>query len=150
MPSTRSLNPGAERRVKLVVLWVLFALAVALAAGAVFAAALRSTIPRVLDAHVAAEDRLLEHRAGVDDVFVVTLDNGNRIHVDESVAEVVAVGDRIEKAWGSRALSINGELTPLTWSVDTRRIGLAVLVVLALLLAMALFETGRGAARVDS
>ena len=149
MPSMRSSEPGGERRAKLVVLWVLFALAVALAAGAVVAAGWRSTIPRALDARVVAEDWLLEHRAGVDDVFVLTLDDGRRIHVDEAVATVVAVGDRLEKSRGSRVLSVNGEGELLRWSTDTRRIGIASAVVLALMMAMALFETGRGGEGVE-
>ncbi|MEX2016164.1 MAG: hypothetical protein WD873_05955, partial [Candidatus Hydrogenedentales bacterium] len=80
MPSSSSPEFAAHRPAKLVVLSVLLTIAALLAAGAVFAAALRTTIPRALDARVAAEDRLLEHRAGVDDVFMLTLEDGRRLH----------------------------------------------------------------------
>jgi hypothetical protein len=114
---------------------VLVALAVALAAGNIWFAAARSTIPIALAATVTRKEVRHEKHPPRDDVWLLDLGSGRIIQVDEKVFDRVAVGDHLAKVRWSRTLNCDGQQIGLEWSADARGMFWAMPLSLAVLLA---------------
>ena len=131
--------PSPEPRASRIALALVAAVVVAFAAAGARALAARSTIPVAIDAEVTSVEVREEKHPGVDDVWLVGLDDGTH-HLDAAVARTVQVGDRVVKERFSRTLLVDGEPVALRLSDDARMmLGVApgtaaVAVVLAALL----------------
>lgn len=111
----RSREAGAAWAALAVVLTgVVFA---ALAAWTLFA---RSTIPVEFDGVVTSIELRHEKHPGVDDVWMVAVDDGRARHVDRDVAALVKEGDTISKRAWDRALMVNGDAHEVSVSDDAR------------------------------
>lgn len=100
--------------VALTVTGVLFA---ALAAWTLVA---RSTIPTDLDGTVTGIELRHEKHPGVDDVWMISVNDGDLRHVDNDVAALLDVGGTVEKSAWETTLTVNGEPQPLSLSDDAR------------------------------
>lgn len=109
MPSLRCLS-----------ILTLLILGVSFAGANLWFAAERSTIPLELHGDVTQKQRLIEKTPGVDDVYIVTLDSGQRIQVDGHVFDAVAEGQSVNKTAWSRTIQIEGNAVALSWSRDVR------------------------------
>ena len=103
---------------KLLNLVSLLLLGATLAAGNLWVAAARSTIPLPLDAQVRRREVLREKHPGRDDVHLLQLEPGGRLQVDAHVFHAVAPDQRIRKGRWDRLLIVNGEKLQLRWSAD--------------------------------
>lgn len=105
-------------------LWVPFALVVALGLLIVGELVLRTAIPRELDGTVAAVERRTEDQPGVDDVWFVTLDRGTagsrEVRVERPIGERLETGDVIAKSAWSRNLQVDDEQVRLSLSPEAR------------------------------
>lgn len=61
---------------------------------------------------------MIEKTPGVDDVFVITLDNSTRIQVDGPIYEAVVLDHLVRKDAWSQKLETDGKLIDLEWSPD--------------------------------
>ncbi|WP_243059398.1 hypothetical protein [Nocardioides sp. SR21] len=103
--------------------WAAIALAVTgvlFAALAAWTLVARSTIPAELDGTVTGIELRHEKHPGVDDVWMISVDDGDLRHVDTHVADLVDVGDAVEKSAWDTSLLVNGEPRPLSLSDDAR------------------------------
>lgn len=91
-----------------------------LAAGNVWFAAKRSTIPLQLDARVVRKEVRREKHPGEDDVFLLQLSPGRLLQVDEALFRAVNEGAALRKDAWSRRLEANGRTIELGWSCDFR------------------------------
>lgn len=134
----RSREKGAVwAAVALVLTGVFFA---ALAAWSLVA---RSTIPAELDGTVTTIELRHEKHPGVDDVWMVSVDEGGLRHVDVEVAARLAEGDRLRKNAWDTTLIVEGEPHQLSISDDARAM-LALAPLLAVLIgALTLFSFRR-------
>ena len=114
---------------------VLLAIAAVLAAGNVWFAAVRSTIPLQLDSVVAGKEVRHEKHPPKDDVCLLDLGEQGTIHVDQAVFDAVALGDRLAKARWSSVLSVNGRSVEFAWSGDVRGMVRAMPLMWSVLLA---------------
>jgi hypothetical protein len=89
-----------------------------LAAGNLWFAAVRSTIPLRLNGRATHKQRLTEKTVGVDDVHLITLDDGTRIQVDGPVYEAVVLNHVVRKDAWSRKLEVDGTNINVDWSRD--------------------------------
>jgi len=103
----------------------------------------RSTIPLRLDAVVVDVEKRSEKIAGVDDVYLLHLDDGRVLPVDRPVYHTVRVGERVRKSAGEARLFIGdvnladetqGE--PLTWSRDVAGLRVVTSVAMAMMLGV--------------
>ncbi|WP_109507183.1 hypothetical protein [Nocardioides speluncae] len=100
--------------------WVPFALVVALGLLVVGELVLRTAIPRELAGTVTAVDRRTEDQPGVDDVWFVTLDGNREVRVERPIGERLESGDEIVKTAWSRNLHVNDEEVRLSLSPEAR------------------------------
>ena len=122
----RSPEPGSVRAaVALAFTGVLFA---ALAAWTLVD---RSTIPAELQGTVTAVELRHEKHPGVDDVWMVSVDDGGLRHVDSAVAALLDEGDRVHKGAWDTLLVVNDQAHPLGLNEHAPRM-LALAPVLAL------------------
>jgi hypothetical protein len=82
--------------------------------------AARSTIPIAIDGVIHNTEKRLEKKSGVDDVFLLTFDNGRVIQVDRPLFELAEQGSRFRKDAWSVDLSIDSQWVELEWSRDFR------------------------------
>jgi len=102
-------------------LGILLLLGLALAQANLWIAAARTTIPLALDGQVREKERRLEKKPGVDDVCLVTLDDGTSFQVDIAVYDAIIPGCTLNKDAWSRQLHVDGVTVDLDWSLDFRR-----------------------------
>lgn len=120
--------------------------------GAVFAAlaawslVARSTIPAELDGTVTAIELRHEKHLGIDDVWMVSVDEGGFRHVDAKVAALLSEGDRLRKEAWATTLVVEGEPHALSLSDDARAMLALAPVLVVLIAALAVFSTRRGTA----
>ncbi len=114
---------------------VLLAIGVAFALLAVGATVSRSLIPHAIDGTVTAVEVRREKHPGVDDVWLVHLDDGRRIHADAEVARHVSSGARLTTAAGDAQLRVDGTTVDLGLSRDA--IGMLWVMPLTILTAAA-------------
>ena len=114
---------------------VLLALAIALAAGNVWFAGARSTIPLALKGEVIRKEVRHEKHPPRDDVWLLDLGSRSFIQVDKEVFDRVAIGDRLSKVRWSWTLMRNGQPISLEWSADARGMFWAMPLGLAVMLA---------------
>ncbi|MBX3413254.1 MAG: hypothetical protein KF708_11240 [Pirellulales bacterium] len=97
--------------------------------------AIRTTIPRRLDAIVVARTSGREKHPGFDDACLLTLDDGRTIQVEPELFHAVAIGDRLHKERWDEELKINDRTLSLHSSADEqgmlRTMPLALVVMLA-------------------
>lgn len=91
-----------------------------LCAGNLWFTAARSTIPRSLDVKVADKSIGREKHRGIDDVYWLVTDAGEKIHVDAAVFRAVIPGERLQKEAWSRTLRHGRKTLLLEWSEDFR------------------------------
>jgi hypothetical protein len=118
-------------------------IAALLAAGNLAETFRRTTIPLAIEGAVTDEKMFFEKQRGVDDIHLVTI--GDRtLHVTKPVAELMEIGDRVQKQAWSRSISVNGERSRLSPSQDF----LGMLIVMPVVLAVVILlnaSTGSGA-----
>lgn len=119
------------------------------AALAAWALVVRSTVPSSVDGTVTAVEVRREKHPGVDDVWMVTVDDEAPRHLDRSVATLVSEGDRVRKDPWASVLHVDGRAYPLTLSRDARRMLLLAPVVTVLLAALALPSGARRRSLAD-
>lgn len=127
-------------------LGILLLMGLALAQANLWFAAVRTTIPLHLDGQVAEKERRLEKKPGVDDVCLVTLDDGTSFQVEIAVYDAIIPGCTLRKDAWSRQLHIDDAAIELDWSLDVRRMLWAMpatVLVLALLIAWAMKNSSR-------
>jgi hypothetical protein len=93
-------------------------LGIAFALLAVGATVSRSLIPHGVDAIVSAVEVRREKHPGVDDVWLVHLDDGRRLHVDAALASRLREGSRVAKARGETQVAVDGAPVVLDFSRD--------------------------------
>lgn len=122
-------------------MFILVALGLGFAAGNLWYSAIRSTIPLELRGEVTKKQRGIEKSPGVDDVYLVTLDNKRVFQVDRMVYESVSVSQTIDKsAWSNKA-TIDGRTIKLVWSSDFYGlVWVAVISVLAMIFCVVPLE----------
>jgi hypothetical protein len=113
----------------------LLALGVAFALLAVSATVSRSLIPHGIDAAVTEIEVRREKHPGIDDVWLVHLDDGRRLHADAEIARRLDDGAQLTKAPGQTQMTIDGTTLPLTLSGDA--IGMLWVMPLTLITAIA-------------
>lgn len=118
-------------------LGALLLLAVALAAGNVWSAAVRSTIPLALEAVVAGKEVRHEKHPPRDDVWLLDLAQQGLLQVDQGVFDRVDIGDRLSKERWSWSLNCGGRRFELEWSADARGMCWAMPLTVAIFMAMA-------------
>ncbi len=99
---------------------VLLAMGALLVVGNLWFTAARSTIPLSIDGRVVACEVRHEKHPGVDDVCLVTLEDGRVLHVDRPLFDSVDEGQVLQKAAWQRSLDCDGNVWPLDWSADAR------------------------------
>lgn len=114
---------------------VLLILAVAFGATAVIASISRSLIPRDVDATVQRVEVRHEKHPGVDDVWIVHLDD-DAVHVDAAIAQRLERGMALRKDAWDTTLTAGGENVSLHLSREAR--GMLWVMPLAVLSAAAL------------
>lgn len=97
--------PSPDRRLPVLVLVLTGVLLVVLGAWTFVA---RSALPLALDGTVTAVEVRHEKHPGVDDVWMVTLDDAGPRHLDRDVARLLARGAVVEKAAWSSNLTVDG------------------------------------------
>ncbi len=80
----------------------------------------RSTVPSKLEGTVTAIELRHEKHPGVDDVWMVQVDDGGPRHVDSDVAALLEVGDRVQKDAWDTSLVVDGEPNRVSLSKDAR------------------------------
>lgn len=118
----------------------LIAIAIFLAVGNLWVAEHRSLIPLALQDKVSDIELRHEKHPGHDDVFLVRFERTCTTHVDAEVAELLQVGDAIQKESNQRSILINSKPHSLQWSSDVRGMfvampALVLIIVLSGLLA---------------
>lgn len=78
-----------------------------LVAGNLWFTAARSTIPLELHGMIFDREIRNEKHPGFDDVFFIIMDDGRRLHVDQSVFQNVEIGDLVEKRRFEHALIVS-------------------------------------------
>lgn len=124
--------------------WVPFALVVALGLLVVGELLLRTAIPRELTGTVTAVERRTEDQPGVDDVWFVTLDGTREVRVERPVGERLETGDVIAKSAWSRELRVDDEPVRLSLSPEARSSLWFVPLVCVLAFGLTLLTTERG------
>lgn len=127
--------------------------ALALVASGVLFAALaawtlveRSTIPAELDGTVTTLELRHEKHPGVDDVWMVSIDDGDLRHVDTEVAVLLSEGARVQKdAWDS-TLVVDGSPHQLELTQDARAMLVLAPVLVIVIAALTLFTSLRARA----
>lgn len=89
-------------------------------AGNVWFTAVRSTIPRSMNGTVIKKSIGREKHAGLDDVYWLLLDSGEKLHVDPQVFNAVNQGEHVRKEAWSRELHHGSTTLTLEWSSDLR------------------------------
>src|SRR5687768_14043032 len=98
---------------KLVVWLLLLLLAISMAAGNVWIAAARSTIPLALSERIALKEVRREKHPGKDDVHLFHLASGKTLHVDAAVYETLAASEFVRKSAWSTELQHDGQAMSL-------------------------------------
>ena len=80
----------------------------------------RSMIPVEVDGTVTAIEVRPEKHPGVDDVWMIRVDDEGPRHVDADVAHLLHEGARVEKEAWTTDLTVDGEHHALTLSDDAR------------------------------
>jgi hypothetical protein len=114
---------------------VLLTIGVAFALLAVGATISRSLIPHRIDATVADIEVRREKHPGIDDVWLVHLDDGRRIHADAEIARQLSDGAQLTKAPGQTQMTVDGTTLPLAPSHDA--LGMLWVMPLTLITAIA-------------
>lgn len=140
----RSRSAAAERLAP----FVLALAGIAFAALATWTLVDRSTIPSAIDGTVTAREVRQEKHPGVDDVWLIAVDDGRLRHVDASVAGTLKVGDTLHKSRWDSALFVNGQPRRVQLSRDARAmlwLGPAIAVLSTTLICAATFRRPRRA-----
>ena len=129
----------------------LLLLALALCVGNLTFTFLRSTIPFELDGRVSDIVFITEKHPGIDDIYVLTVEDRD-LRVDPDVAREVEVGDELRKnSWSSEML-IGREGSERTLQIepsrDFNRMAF-VMPIVALAIATLLFARGHGIRRAS-
>lgn len=80
----------------------------------------RSTLPLSLDGTVTSVEVRHEKHPGVDDVWMVTLDDDAPRHLDRDVARLLEPGDRVRKTAWSATLHVDEAVHDVGLSRDAR------------------------------
>ena len=80
----------------------------------------RSTIPGEFQGTVTAIELRHEKHPGVDDVWMISINDGELRHVDSDVAALLEEGDRVRKDAWDPTLVVDGESHLLSLSDDAR------------------------------
>ena len=107
-------SPDQRARVALLLLGVAFA---AVAVGATVS---RSLIPRSIDSTVHRVEVRQEKHPGVDDVWLVHLDDQGAVHVDAATARRLEKGMNLRKGAWDTNVRAGDQAIPLTLSSDAR------------------------------
>ncbi len=59
-----------------------------------------------------------EKHPGIDDAYVITLDDARELRIDGDLFHALAQGDQLSKQPGKTDLKKNGQPMPLAWSRD--------------------------------
>lgn len=110
-------SPDLRRRTAAAALALTGLLFAALAAWTMGA---RSTIPTALHGTVTGVEVREEKHPGVDDVWMVYVDDARPTHVDAAVASPLGVGDRVTKDRWDSTLHVDGEPQDLELSDDAQ------------------------------
>lgn len=122
----------------------LLVLALILAGANLWFAAVRSTIPVVLDDLVVEEEVRAEKHPGVDDVYLLTLERTGMQQVDKLVYDQVKKGDRlIKRAWEPQLMA-GPRIVRLAWSADARGLAVVMPAVLFVVAGTMLFISSAG------
>jgi len=117
-------------------LLLLLSIGVLLAAGNVWVALVRSTIPIPIEGRITLKELRQEKHPGRDDVCYLHLDSGEALHVDAPLFEAVEEGQALQKAAWSPVLLHDGSEFPLRPSRDFWGMAITMpLVLLAVLVA---------------
>jgi len=120
---------------KVLVLAALLCMAGLLAAGNLWFAARRSTIPLQLDDLVIGRETKHEKHPGSDDVYLLDLERRGTLQVDKHIYDAVHHGDKLNKAAWERQLIVGERAVALTYSEDfvglTRVMPASLLVLIA-------------------
>jgi hypothetical protein len=116
---------------------LLITAAVVLAAGNIWYAAARSTIPLSLHDQVVDIEMRREKHPGKDDVYLLQLRSGRVLQIDPTIARVITPGSQISKDAWSRTLQIDSQAMDLKWSPDFYGMIRAMPAMMLLLLATA-------------
>jgi|RhiMethySRZTD1v2_1073278.scaffolds.fasta_scaffold1912558_2 hypothetical protein len=103
---------------ELLCLFVLMLIAMGLAAGNLWFAVARSTIPLALDTTVQEKEIRPEKHPGKDDVYLLWLGGARQIQVDRNVYDQVRIGDPLLKQPWSATLKHGDETVELSYSED--------------------------------
>ncbi|MCC6511938.1 MAG: hypothetical protein IT423_22765 [Pirellulaceae bacterium] len=107
-------------RHKILPIILLYLLGIFFAGWNLWTTASRSTIPLAMDGVIHRKVRLIEKQPGVDDVYLIHLDNGQSIQVDEYFYKSVHQGESITKLAWERVVKVDGARAPLEFSGDFR------------------------------
>ena len=118
---------------KVVLIFLLFALATILAGVNTWYTAARSTIPLRLDTKVLSKEVRHEKHEGQDDVCLLELEGLGQMQVDHEFYERVTVGETLKKERMSHELQHGDKLLALHWSHDHRGMCLAMPICLGIL-----------------
>jgi hypothetical protein len=128
---------------------LLLGLGLGLCAGNLWFTAARSTIPLTLAGQLVDKEQRIEPRAGIDDVFLLTIldDDASQprvVRVDEFVYQAVEAGQRLEKQRWSAMLQHGEQVTLLEWSLDFRRMWMAMPLVMATMALLVMIDARGG------
>lgn len=113
------------------------AVGAALAAGNIWVACKRSTIPYRLDGVATDKDHYLEKKPGFDDVYLVCLDKKRWLSVDQAVHDAIQPGRRVRKERWSRVIYVDNQPVEIGFSQDTRNMLRLMPIAVALMAGLA-------------
>jgi len=109
----------------------------ALSLGNLVTTAVRTTIPRRLNATVESRTSGREKHPGFDDACLLTLDDGRTIQVEPELFHAVTAGDRLQKDRWDEEMKVNDRTLSLRSSADEQ--GMIRVMPLALVVMLAQF-----------
>jgi hypothetical protein len=128
----------------------LLVLAITLAAGNLWVAASRSTIPMRLEDIVDDKEIRREKHPGRDDVYLLCFQSGQTLQVDEAVFDSVNIGESLHKKSWSEHLDHNGKTLQLAWSRDVAGMAWAMPLILLTFLATTICTFFRHPTSIDT
>ena len=87
-----------------------------LCGGNLWVTAARSLIPLQIDAVIEGMEKRREKHPGIDDVFLLRLEQAGEFEVDQAVYDSVALGEKLTKSAWSRQLTHDRQTLQLRWS----------------------------------
>ena len=99
---------------------ILFFLGSLFCTGNLWFTAVRSTIPIALRGTILEKEHFLEKKKGVDDVYLLRIEENRTCQVDAFVFAAVNEKNVISKSRWDREMLVDGNSVPLGWSLDFR------------------------------